>query len=143
VSGIDFIIRTLKEASELRQGVFEFQGFEREFLFFQEQLIKEYDKSCGLRHPVNRGGAREDYLKAFLSEQGLIPKKFGISKVSSRVVSGSGHHSEELDIVFFDEANNVSLLKYQSTEFYPVEWVHGVIQVKSCLRNKETSTTMD
>nr|WP_154724305.1 hypothetical protein [Thiothrix nivea] len=30
------------------------------------------------------------------------------------------------------------MLKHQSSEFYPVEWVHGVIQVKSCLRNKKT-----
>ncbi len=41
MSSIDFIIRTRKESSELRQGIFEFQGFERVFLFFQEQLIKE------------------------------------------------------------------------------------------------------
>lgn len=135
----DNLIQKMREdAAQLRQGIFEFQGFEREFLLYQKQLLHEYEKSSGLKHPVNRGDAREDYLRSFLSAYGLIPEKYGISSTSSRVVSSSGHHSEELDIVFFDRINCISLLKYQHTEFYPVEFVHGIIQVKSCLRNKKT-----
>ena len=128
----------LEDAAELRKGVFEFQGFEREFLLFQQQLLNEYKKSSGLKHPVNRGDAREDYLRNFLCAYGLIPEKYGVSSTSSRVVSSTGHHSEELDILFFDRVNNVFLLKYQNTEFYAIEFVHGVVQVKSCLRNKKT-----
>lgn len=133
-----FIKERSKKAAELRKENLEFQGFEREFFAFQEQLLAEYEKSSGLKHPVNRGDAREDHLKVFLMNNGLIADKFGISKVSSRVVSTTGHHSEEIDILFYDKANSVSLVKYPSVEFYPVEWVHGVIQVKSCLRNKKT-----
>lgn len=133
----NFIKEMLKDAAELRKGVFEFQGFEREFLLFQQQLLNDYEKSSGLKHPVNRGDAREDYLRNFFRAYGLIPQKYGISSTSSRVVSSTGHHSEEIDILFFDWLNNISLLKYQNTEFYPIEFVYGVVQVKSCFRNKK------
>ncbi|ASG66075.1 hypothetical protein CEW91_07900 [Idiomarina piscisalsi] len=138
MSDNEFIVKMLEDAAELRKGVFEFQGFEREFLLYQEQLLREYEKSSGLKHPGNRGDAREDYLRNFFSAYGLIPQKYGISSSSGRVVSSSGHHSEELDLLFYDQSNSISLLKYQSSEFYPVEHVHGVIQVKSCFRNKKT-----
>lgn len=54
-----------RNAIELRNGVFEFQGFERELMFAQKQLLSDYERSLGLKHPVNRGDAREDYLKIF------------------------------------------------------------------------------
>ncbi|WP_162627242.1 DUF6602 domain-containing protein [Aeromonas media] len=127
-----------RNAIELRNGVFEFQGFERELMFAQKQLLSDYERSLGLKHPVNRGDAREDYLKLFLKEQGLIPFKFGVSDVSSRVVSTTGHHSQELDIVFYDKINSISLLKYKSSEFYPIESVYGCIQVKSNLNSQKT-----
>ena len=138
MSDTSFIIDIRKTASKLRNDIFEFQGFEREFMHFQNQLLSEYERSSAIKHPGNLGDSREDYLKQFLRDQNLIPEKYGISDVSSRVVSKTGHHSEEMDIVIYDKANNISLLKYDSCEFYPVEWVHGVIQVKSCLRNKKT-----
>ncbi|SGZ09776.1 Putative uncharacterized protein [Moritella viscosa] len=135
---LSFIEKMHCDAIELRNGVFEFQGFERELIYVQKQLLAEYDRSLGLKHPVNRGDAREDYLKEFLKEQGLIPFKYGVSDVSSRVVSTSGHHSKELDIVFYDKINNISLLKYRSSEFFPIESVYGTVQVKSCLNNRKT-----
>lgn len=133
-----FSEKTQRNAIELRNGVFEFQGFERELMFAQKQLLSDYERSLGLKHPVNRGDAREDYLKLFLKEQGLIPFKFGVSDVSSRVVSTTGHHSQELDIVFYDKINGISLLKYKSSEFYPIESVYGCIQVKSNLNSQKT-----
>lgn len=136
--GLSFIEKMQCDAIKLRNSVFEFQGFERELIYVQEQLLSEYEKSLGLKHPVNRGDAREDYLKMFLKEQGLIPFKYGVSDVSSRVVSTSGHHSKELDIVFYDKINNISLLKYRSSEFFPIESVYGSVQVKSCLNNRKT-----
>ncbi|EHR7861269.1 TPA: hypothetical protein NJ344_004541 [Vibrio parahaemolyticus] len=135
---VSLIEKMQSDAIELRNGVFEFQGFERELIYAQKQLLSEYDRSLGLKHPVNRGDAREDYLKEFLKEQGLIPFKYGVSDVSSRVVSTTGHHSQELDIVFYDKINGISLLKYKSSEFFPIESVYGCIQVKSCLNNRKT-----
>ncbi|WP_154724303.1 hypothetical protein [Thiothrix nivea] len=71
----DFIEKETRAVAKLREDVFEFQGFEREFLHFQEQMLRDYEKSSSLKHPVNKGDAREDYLKQFLSNNGLIAKK--------------------------------------------------------------------
>lgn len=134
----DSLAQMSRDAAELREDVLEFQGLEREFFSLQDLLLQQYKKSDGLKHPVNRGDAREDHLRDFFINEGFIPKKYGVTNVSSRVVSSSGHHSEEIDILFYDKFNTATLIKFPSVEFYPVESVYGVIQVKSCFRNTKT-----
>ena len=46
---VSFIDKMQPDAIELRNGVFEFQGFQRELIYAQKQLLSEYESSLGLK----------------------------------------------------------------------------------------------
>lgn len=114
----------------------EFHGLEREFIQFKDLITANYEKSKNIRHIRDLGNEREATIRDFLISSGLIPKKYGISEVSARVVSLTGHISREIDILFYNKLESITLMKYPGVlEHYPVENVYGVIQIKSKLSN--------
>jgi hypothetical protein len=133
-----WILKNVKLASDLRSKEREFHGLEREFIGYQESLLSDYEKSKDLKHPRDMGDARESILQKFLQTSGCIPKKYGVSDISARVISPYGQSSKELDIVFYDTQNSISLMRRQGVyEAFPIESVHGVIQIKSKLTKDE------
>jgi hypothetical protein len=120
-------------AIEKRSAQAEFVGLERELIDFKRNLLEEYQRSKKIKHPRDLGNEREAILRRFLTLSGLIPAKYGVSGVSARVVSRNGQISRELDIVFFNKTEAILLMRFEALEYYPVESVYGVIQVKSRL----------
>ena len=119
-----------KRAIDLRSKDREFHGLEREFRYYQEQMIAEYERSKDIKHPRDVGDAREQILRNFLTENGLVPRRYGVSDAKTRVSSPTGHISAEMDIVLFDPDNAISLMRREGGyQVLPIESVYGVIQV--------------
>jgi hypothetical protein len=101
-------------------------------------MIAEYERSKDIKHPRDVGDAREQILRKFLNENGLVPRRYGVSDGKTRVSSPTGHISAEMDIVLFDRDNSINLMRRDGGyEVLPIESVYGVIQVKSRLNKNE------
>ncbi|WP_373528534.1 DUF6602 domain-containing protein [Nostoc sp.] len=132
------LITELKaKTQKLREQSTEFQGLEREFALIQEDLISKYKRSSHIHHPGDLGAIREEILRDFLSKTGYLPLKYGVSKSSVRVVSQTGHQTEQIDIAIYDALNSPTLVSYSSLAFLAIESVYGVIQVKSTISSQE------
>lgn len=131
-------------AIELRSKESQFYGLKREFVYAQEEILDKYKKAKDSKHPRDIGNIRENILRDFLDSSGILPQKYQISKNSARVVSTTGHISNEIDILIYDYLNNISLMNRGSVyTAYPVESVYGIIQVKSVLTKKEIKNALD
>lgn len=132
------LIEQAERAISLRNKDRAFHGVEREFYYHQAQMIVDYERTKDIKHPRDLGNARETLLREFLTSSGYLPKKYAVSDLSVRIVSGTGHISNEIDIALYDSEELITLMKRQDVyEVYPVESVYGVIQVKSNLTKKE------
>jgi hypothetical protein len=110
----------------------DFHGHQQEFLLLQKGMIEAYEKSRTISHPRDLGREREEILRRFLIDHHFIPNKFGISDVSCRVISPSGHISPELDILFYNHSDGIILKRFPTVlDYHPIESVYGIIQVKS------------
>ncbi len=133
-----FLSDRTERAIALRSKDREFHGLEREFRYFQEQMLVDYKKSKDIKHPRDVGDAREEILRKFLRDSGLIPKRYAVSERSARVASTTGHVTKEIDILLYDPFDSISLMNREDVyEVLPVESVYGVIQVKSRLNKAE------
>lgn len=128
--------QTLKDqigrAIALRSKEREFHGLDREFLHYQEDMLRMYDRAKDSKHPRDIGLAREQIVRKFLVDEGLLPARYAASDRSVRVASTTGHVSGELDILFYDPVDAVSLMRRENAyQVLPVESTYGTIQVKS------------
>lgn len=140
----DLMKQSSDKAIELRNKESQFYGLKREFVYAQEEMLDKYKKAKDPKHPRDIGNIREDILKDFLNLSGILPSKYQISKNSARVVSTTGHISNEIDILIYDYLNNITLMNRGNVyTAYPVESVCGVIQVKSVLTKKEIKKALD
>ena len=131
-------------ANKLRSKDKEFHGFEREFINLQKKMISDYEISKDIKHPRDVGTVREVLLRAFLIENKLLPRKYGVSSTSIRVASTSGHISNEIDILLYDAFESFTLMSRQDVfEVLPVEHCYGAIQVKSRLTKKELESAFE
>lgn len=134
----------VKVVGELRSKDREFHGLEWEFIAHQERLLFEFNKSSPLKHPRDKGDAREAIIHTFLQKAGYIPNRYGVSVESTRVFSPSGHSSKEIDILVYDALDGFSLMAQPGGyTAYPTESVYGVIQVKSKLTKEEIRKGLD
>lgn len=59
-------------------------------------------------------------------------------------MSRTGHISREIDLLFYNQAETVVLMRFPGVlEHYPAESVHGVIQVKSRLTSKSLQEALE
>jgi len=124
--------RKSDSAIALRSRDREFHGLEREFRYHQEDMLRDFDRSKDMRHPRDVGLAREQILRRFLVDTGLIPNRYAATSSSVRVASTTGHMSNELDLLFYDPNESISLMRRENAySVLPVESTYGVIQVKS------------
>jgi len=104
------------------------------------ELFRQYEAAISARarqagivqHAGDRGGNREEILRAFLSQH--LPKKYGVTK--GEVVTKSGAHSYAADVLIYDSIN-CPVLYVGDTNVLPIEGVYGVIEVKSGLSKAE------
>lgn len=124
--------RMSDSAIALRSRDREFHGLEREFRYHQEDMLRDFNRSKDMRHPRDVGLAREQILRRFLVDTGLIPNRYAATSSSVRVASTTGHMSNELDLLFYDPNESISLMRRENAySVLPVESTYGVIQVKS------------
>jgi hypothetical protein len=83
-------------AIALRSKEREFHGLDREFLYYQEDMLRQYDRAKDSKHPRDIGLAREQIVRHFLVDTGLLPARYAASTTSVRVASTTGHVSGEL-----------------------------------------------
>lgn len=119
-------------AITLRSKEREFHGLDREFLYYQEDMLRLYERAKDSKHPRDIGLAREQIVRRFLVDTGLLPTRYAASDKSVRVASTTGHLSGELDVVFYDPIDSISLMRRENAyQVLPVESTYGTIQVKS------------
>ena len=134
----EWLRRVTDEAIAARTKEVEFHGLEEELRNLQKAILDSYNRTNPIKHPRDKGDHREEILRHFLTNHGLLPNSISIPSVSTRVVSPSGHISPELDVLFVNANDSIVLKRYENTlEYYPVESVLGTIQVKSKLTKKE------
>jgi hypothetical protein len=132
-----------KRSIDLRTKDREFHGLEREFRYHTEQMLVDYERTRDIKHPRDVGNARENLLRIFLRTSGYLPQRYGVSDHSVRVVSHTGHISNEIDLALFDAPESLTLMKRQDVyEVYPIESVCGVVQVKSVLTARELTSAL-
>jgi len=128
----ELLKRKFDTAIELRSRDREFHGLEREFRYHQEDMLRDFDRSKDMRHPRDVGMAREQILRRFLVDKGLIPGRYTATSSSVRVASTTGHMSNELDLLFYNDSESICLMRRENAySVLPVECTYGVIQVKS------------
>ncbi|WP_333986615.1 DUF6602 domain-containing protein [Burkholderia cepacia] len=128
----ELLKRKFDTAIELRSRDREFHGLEREFRYHQEDMLRDFDRSKDMRHPRDVGMAREQILRRFLVDTGLIPSRYAATSSSVRVASTTGHMSNELDLLFYNAGESICLMRRENAySVLPVESTYGVIQVKS------------
>ncbi|PYD32847.1 hypothetical protein DND58_05575 [Pseudomonas syringae pv. pisi] len=131
-------------ANKLRSKDKEFHGLERELMNLQSEMLRDYEISKDIKHPRDVGTVREVLLRSFFIETKLLPRRYAVSSSSVRVASTTGHLSNEIDILFYNDLDSFTLMQRQNVyEVLPVEYCHGVIQVKSKLSKKELKSGFD
>jgi len=115
-----------------------FSGINYQFTLIEEQMIKDFERSISVKHPGDKGNSRENFVRNFLTLSGYLPKKYAVSDGSSHTISTTGHTSDQTDLLIYDALNTPKLLSLDNIQFFPVETVYGVIEVKSNLNSKET-----
>lgn len=123
---------------ELRAQARFFPGLENVFAGIEEGMLRDFKEAALIKHAGDKGDAREEVLRTFLSGKRYLPRRFGVSEGSSHIVSPSGRRSSQTDLVLFDADNSPRLLDKGHIQYFPVECVYGVIEVKSDLNSKDT-----
>lgn len=132
-----------ERAIKLRSNDREFHGLNREFQYAQAELTRDYLKSKDVKHPRDVGTIREVLLRRFLSASGYLPRRYAVSTTSFRAVSTTGLLSNELDIALIDPFDSIRLMNREDVfEVFPIESVHGAIQVKSRLTETELASAL-
>ena len=85
------------------------------------------------RHSPSAGDNREDIVERFLKRH--LPKRFGIS--TGFVFSHDGERSKQADLLVVDNQNNTSLYPDDRSQFWPVEAVYALIEVKTQLNRRD------
>ena len=76
----------------LRSKEREFHGLDREFLFYQEDMLRLYDRAKDSKHPRDIGLAREQIVRRFLVDTGLLPARYAASDRSVRAIAFETHN---------------------------------------------------
>jgi len=79
------------------------------------------------QHKLVRGVARESPVRAYLANH--LPTRIGIG--TGAVVSSTTTPETQHDIVLFDRDFTAPILRDETASAFPIETVHGVIEVKS------------
>lgn len=108
----------------------------KDFLFaLRNDLIAKGDYLSELTdHPGEKGRANESHLVDFLKE--FLPRKYKIGTGFIEAVDDNGGRliSSQNDIILYDDSSDSPLYIANHWGVFPIEIVHGVIEVKTTLR---------
>jgi hypothetical protein len=126
----------LRQAAEtaraLRAESRRFLGFEGSMTAIQVQMLSDFNASATILHSGDKGTARENVLRDFLKGP-YLPKRYGVAEGTGAVVATNGAMSGQIDITIYDALDAPRLLDVGGIQYFPVESVFGVVQVKSNL----------
>jgi len=101
----------------------------KDFLSLTKNMWTEFERASRIPHYGERGQELEKILIDFLSER--LPNLYSVGR--GFVVASNNEKSLQQDIVIYDEQNNPMISSFRTQNFYPIESVYAVIQVKSIL----------
>jgi hypothetical protein len=84
---------------------------------------------AALEHSSQKGNSLESYVKTLLRRH--LPERVGVTE--GVVVSSSGFHSSQVDIILYDQTEAPIFYNNGSTRIIPLEYVFGVMEVKARL----------
>lgn len=128
-----------RKSFELRKEKMGFAGLDYQLTSIRDKMMLDFSQSAAIKHSGDKGTAREGLLRAFLADSGYLPERFGVSQGSSHVVSTTGDVSEQIDLLIYDRLNCPRLLTMSNIQYFPVESVYGIIQVKSGLDSEQST----
>lgn len=109
------------------------------FLTMRKKLLYDYEVAKDQTHDdaakVEHGNVGESVVRNWLEE--FLPKRFGVCK--GYIITNNLDYSgplEEWDIIIYDGLVSPILFTRDSKKAIPIEYVRGVIEVKSTLNNK-------
>lgn len=100
-------------------------------------MAVDFRASAAVRHPGDKGAARENVLRRFLCEEGYLPARYRVSDASSHVVSTTGHISAQVDLLVYDALTAPRLLSVGGICYYPIESCYGLVECKSDLSSRD------
>jgi len=124
---------------ELRRAAHEYAGLMGPFRAIQEKLTIDFKESGSVKHPGDKGTAREKIICNFLTKEEYLPKRYALSAGSSHVLSSSGHISGQIDLLLYDALNAPRLFSVGEIQYFPIESTFGMIEAKSDLRDRATN----
>lgn len=83
-----------------------------------------------IEHPGEKGNENENILINFLRD--FLPKKYSIG--TGFLIDSDGNTSSQCDLIIYDNLFNPNLMKFDNNQYFPIESVYGIIEVKTCLR---------
>jgi len=99
-----------------------------------KRMLNEFKEiTIAVNYPLRRGESREDVLRDFLKK--YLPKKYSVGK--GIVFNSIGESSRELDIVIYDNLECPLLYNENNVQFFPIEGIYAVVEVKSNLGREE------
>lgn len=109
------------------------------FQTMRKKLLYDYEVAKDQTHDdaakVEHGNVGESVVRNWLEE--FLPKRFGVCKgyIITKNLDYSGP-LEEWDIIIYDALESPILFNRDAKKAIPIEYVRGVIEVKSTLNNK-------
>lgn len=106
----------------------------RQFQAASDKLRSDFEGSTAdFAQNLDKGEAREAALRRTLSR--WLPKRYSVSR--GEIIDASGSHSNQIDVVIYDEFNSPLIFTEQdSPSVFPAESIYGVTEVKSHLSGK-------
>lgn len=92
----------------------------------QKKLESELRLSKTLYHPGDNGDNSEKSWISFLEQ--FLPKRYRIAKAT--VIDSNGDHSDQLDIVIYDQQYSYLVFQMNEITYIPAESVYAAFEVK-------------
>lgn len=92
-----------------------------------------------IEHRGEKGTAREDLIKEFLSQ--YLPQNFGIER--GVIINSNSEQSNQQDLYIYDKSITPRFIDTEHVKVVPVESVVSIIEVKSELTTEELKNGMD
>lgn len=100
----------------------------------REILLQESEFSDLSKHQGEKGRHNEGHLKRFLQSQ--LPGSMAIHTGFIQCSNEKYGQSSQQDIIIYDTHYNAPLYLSEDWGIFPIEMVHGIIEVKTTLTNK-------
>lgn len=108
---------------------------EKIFESIGKKLVIDFDNiSSEINHRFSKGHVRELELASQFVRK-YIPAKIGVG--NGEIVATSDEVSNECDLILYEKNSCPFLLYKEGYQIFPIELVHGIIEVKSNLDSRE------